>query len=125
LKPAGGRQSVELFEEIMLPHLDAAHNLARWLTGDDQDAQDVVQDAYLRALRFFEGYRGGDSKAWILEVVRNTFRTFRRRSRSDAAVPLDETANGVIADGPNAEDAVAGRQNNYDSMRAVLPAVLA
>ena len=54
----------------MLPHLDAAHNLARWLTRSHQDAQDVVQEACLRAFRFFDGYRGGDAKAWLLEIVR-------------------------------------------------------
>ena len=59
------------FEALMLPHLDAAHNLAKWLLGNEQDAQDVVQEAYLRALRFFGSFRGGDGKAWILAIVRN------------------------------------------------------
>ena len=63
------QSQLELFEEIILPHLDAAYNLARWLTRNDQDAQDVVEESYVRAFRFFDGYRGGDGKAWLLAVV--------------------------------------------------------
>ena len=59
------------FEAVVLPHLDAAYNLARWLTRDDHAAEDVVQEAYLRALKFFGSFRGGDGKAWILAFVRN------------------------------------------------------
>jgi RNA polymerase sigma-70 factor, ECF subfamily len=69
------------FEETVLPHLNAAYNLARWLTGDDQDAQDVVQEAYLRAFKFFDGYHGGDSRAWLLTIVRNTAYTWLRQNR--------------------------------------------
>lgn len=73
-----------------MPHLNAAYNLARWMTRSDQDAQDVVQEAYLRAFRFFDTYRGGDGKAWLLEVVRNTCRTWLvRRNRASGAVPFD------------------------------------
>src|SRR5678816_153745 len=60
------------FERTFLPHMSAAYNLARWLTRSDQDAEDVVQEAYLRAVRFFETFRGGNSKAWFLTIVRNT-----------------------------------------------------
>ena len=103
---------VELFEELMLPHLDAAHNLARWLTRDDEDARDAVQEAYLRAFRFFDGYRGGDGKAWLLEIVRNTCRTLQRRQmRSAAAVPFDEAAHTGEARGPNAEEKLSGEDN--------------
>lgn len=63
--------SHHLFEELMLPHLDAAYNFARFLCRDADAAQDVVQDAFLRAYRGFEGYRGGDAKAWLLVIVRN------------------------------------------------------
>ena len=66
------------FEEAFLPHLSAAHNLARWLVHDDHDADDIVQDAYLRALRFFDGFRGGDSRAWLLTIVRNRCYTWLR-----------------------------------------------
>src|SRR5581483_6527536 len=57
---------LEIFEETILPHLNAAYNLARWLLRNDQDAQDAVQEASLRAYRFFDGYKGGDAKAWLL-----------------------------------------------------------
>ena len=60
------------FDRTFLPHMDAAYNLARWLVRDDHDAQDVVQEAYLRAFRFVGGFRGGDPRAWILAIVRNT-----------------------------------------------------
>src|SRR4051812_37523978 len=62
----------EHFEELVLPHLDAAFNLARWLTRSDADAQDVVQEAYLRALRYFAGFHGEDARTWLLRIVRNS-----------------------------------------------------
>jgi RNA polymerase sigma-70 factor (ECF subfamily) len=75
------------FETIVLPCLDAAYTLARYLTGSDADAQDIVQDAALRALKYFAGFRGAtaaDGRAWFLTIVRNTAYTSRRRGRSDA-----------------------------------------
>jgi RNA polymerase sigma-70 factor (ECF subfamily) len=68
-------------EEALLPHLDAAYNLARWLTRNEQDAEDVVQEAYLRAFRFFPGFRGGDARAWLMKIVRNTCYTWLRANR--------------------------------------------
>ena len=67
---------LELFEQTMVPHLDAAYNLARWLTRNPRDAEDLVQESYLRAFRFFDGFHGGDGKAWLLAVVRNTCLTW-------------------------------------------------
>src|ERR1700739_3725934 len=61
------------FEQAVLPHLDAAYNLARWLTRNEHDAEDVVQEACLRAFKFFSGFRGGGSRKWRLAIVRNTF----------------------------------------------------
>ena len=69
------------FEEEVLPHLDAAYNLARWLTRNDQDAEDVVQEAYLRAFRFFAGFRGGNRRSWLLRIVRNTCYTWLKVNR--------------------------------------------
>ncbi len=69
------------FEESILPHMDAAYNLARWLTRSDVDAQDVVQESYLRAFKFFSGFRGGDSRSWLLRIVRNTFYTWLEKNR--------------------------------------------
>jgi RNA polymerase sigma-70 factor (ECF subfamily) len=69
------------FEEAVLPHLDAAYNLARWLTRNQQDAQDAVQEAYLRAFQFFDGFRGGDARAWLMKIVRNTCYTWLHSNR--------------------------------------------
>ena len=75
----------EDFQRICLPHLDAAYNLARWLLKSEADAQDVVQEAYLRALRFFGTFRGGDARAWLLTIVRNTAYTWISRNRGAAS----------------------------------------
>ncbi len=72
---------VARFEQVVLPHLDSAYNLARWLTGDGHDAEDVVQEAYLRALRFFGGFRGGDARPWLLAVVRHACYDWLQRNR--------------------------------------------
>jgi len=79
------------FEEAMLPHLDAAHNLAKWLLRNEQDAQDVVQEAYLRAFRSFAGFRGSNGRAWLLTIVRNTAYTLLKKNRSaDLTTTFDE-----------------------------------
>ncbi len=83
------------FEQTVLPHLDAAYNLARWLTRDDQDAEDVVQEACLRAFRFLDGFRGGDSRAWLLTIVRHTCYTWLRKNRAHELVSFDEELDGV------------------------------
>jgi RNA polymerase sigma factor (sigma-70 family) len=70
------------FELLALPHLDAAYNLARWLTGNATDAEDVVQDAYLRAFRYFHAFRGDNFRVWLLAIVRNTFVTWVKDNRS-------------------------------------------
>src|SRR5438552_4536202 len=64
-----------------MPHLDAAYNLAHWLTRNEHDAQDVVQDAFLRAFKFFGGFRGGNSRSWLLSIVRNTTYTWLQKNR--------------------------------------------
>ena len=74
------------FEQAVLPHLDAAYNLARWLTRHDQDAQDVVQEACLRAFRFFPDFRGGNARAWLMKIVRNTCYSWLGTNR-----PLQDT----------------------------------
>ncbi len=75
------QEQARRFEAIAGPHLDAAYNLARWLTREPHDAEDVVQEAYLRAFRFFGGFRGGDGRAWLLTIVRNTFYTWLEQRR--------------------------------------------
>ncbi|HVH92032.1 MAG TPA: sigma-70 family RNA polymerase sigma factor [Candidatus Acidoferrum sp.] len=79
------------FENSVLPHLDAAYNLARWLTRNGQDAEDAVQEACLRAFRFFGGFRGGDARAWLLKIVRNTCYTQLQNNRpQELATTFDE-----------------------------------
>lgn len=79
------------FEAIMLPHLDAAHSLARWLVRNQEDAQDVVQEAYLRAFRSFGGFRGGNGRAWLLTIVRNTSYTLlKKKGAVDLSTSFDE-----------------------------------
>ena len=84
------------FEQAVLPHLDAAYNLARWLTRDDHDAEDVVQEATLRALRFFGGFHGDNGRSWLLAVVRNTCYTWLKRNRpATPTASFDEKTHGV------------------------------
>jgi RNA polymerase sigma-70 factor (ECF subfamily) len=72
---------VRRFEQVALPHLDAAYNLARWLTRNDADAEDVVQEAFLRAFKFFDGFRGGSERAWLLTIVRHTCFSWLQQNR--------------------------------------------
>jgi RNA polymerase sigma-70 factor (ECF subfamily) len=82
------------FDRTFLPHMDAAYNLARWLVRNDHDAQDIVQEAYLRALRFAGRFRGGDPRAWLLAIVRNTAFTWLRRNRgSNPPAEFDENVH--------------------------------
>lgn len=84
------------FEAIALPHFGAAYNLARWLVRDDHDAEDVVQEAYMRAFRFFGGYRGGDSRSWLLTIVRNTCYTWLQQNSSrELTEPIDDKLDEV------------------------------
>jgi len=69
------------FESSVSPHVDAAYNLARWLTRNEHDAQDVVQEAMLRAFKFFDGFRGADARSWVLKIVRNTCFTWLQANR--------------------------------------------
>ena len=83
------------FEDAILPHLDAAHNLARWLLRNEQDAQDVVQEAYLRAFKSFAGFHGGNGRGWLLTIVRNTSYTLLKKNRAvDLTTTFDEEIHG-------------------------------
>jgi RNA polymerase sigma-70 factor (ECF subfamily) len=83
-------RDISRFESAVLVHLDSAYNLARWLVRSEHDAQDVVQEACLRALRSFETFRGGDGRCWLLTIVRNTCCTWLERNRRDEPEPLVE-----------------------------------
>jgi RNA polymerase sigma factor (sigma-70 family) len=87
------------FEDIALPHLGAAYNLARWLVHNQHDAEDLVQEAYLRAFKFFSGYYGGDSRAWVLTIVRNTCYTWLQQNRVlRLADPIEDKLDEVGLD---------------------------
>ena len=89
--PVDESERLKLFEQTVLPHLDAAYNLARWLAGNDHDAQDVAQEASLRAFRFFGNFRGDNARAWLLTIVRNTFYTWLRKNRPpEKTVEIDD-----------------------------------
>ena len=99
-----GINDVKGFDDVVLPHLDAAYTLARWLVRNSHDAEDIVQEAYLRALKFFGGYHGGDSRAWILKIVRNTSYSFLEKNRSAGqAVEFDEQLHTTETGQPDVE----------------------
>ncbi len=83
------------FELLALPHLDAAFNLARWLAGNTTDAEDIVQEAYLRGWRYFDSYRGGDMRVWLLTIVRTCFLTWMKDNRSPRLVFFAEEPAGA------------------------------
>jgi RNA polymerase sigma-70 factor, ECF subfamily len=108
------------FEQTILPHLDAAYNLARWLTRNEHDAEDVVQEAYLRAFEFFAGFYGADGRGWLLTIVRNTCYTWLRRNRpGELSTPFDEEIHREEVASPNPEELLlenAGRQHLQDAL---------
>src|SRR5258706_1116522 len=116
------------FEAQALPHLDAAHNLARWLARSSADADDIVQEAILRAYRGFDGFRGGDAKPWLLAIVRNCFFTAAAQTRRRMHVPLPETSaandDGALTDetpDPEFEEIRADQRRKLDQVVATLP----
>jgi RNA polymerase sigma-70 factor, ECF subfamily len=94
------------FEKLTLPHLDAAYNLARWITRNEQDAHDVVQDAYLRAWRFFSGFDGDDARVWLLAIVRNACFDWMARNRRKEMVAVEDFEE-MIATHYAADDDIA------------------
>jgi RNA polymerase sigma-70 factor (ECF subfamily) len=95
------------FERRLLPHLNAAYGLARFLVRDDTDAEDLVQDAYLRALRYFDSYRGGDDRAWLLTIVRRGCYDLLKRRRARLGVAeFDESRHTPESGGENPEELV-------------------
>jgi RNA polymerase sigma-70 factor, ECF subfamily len=97
-------QDMERFNEGVLPYLDAAHNLARYLLRDSHEAEDAVQEAFLRAIRHFDGFRGGDGRAWLLSIVRNAcFTQLRRRRSGGDKVEFDEAIHSPEREGSEPE----------------------
>src|SRR3954471_9890282 len=98
------RQDDGRFEEVVLPHLDAAYTLARYLVRDEHDAQDVVQEAALRAFQHFGGFRGGDPRSWFLAVVRNCCYSWIERRRGRRLVEDDGELLSLVADAREADE---------------------
>ncbi|MBC7733254.1 MAG: sigma-70 family RNA polymerase sigma factor [Bacteriovorax sp.] len=103
------------FELLAMPHLDASYNLARWLTHNEHDAQDVVQEALVRALRYIGGFRGDSARAWLLQIVRHTCYTWLRKNRPSERLFLDE-ADEAWQDmpAPSADEPQAVAMRNAD-----------
>jgi RNA polymerase sigma-70 factor (ECF subfamily) len=113
------------FEAQALPHLDAAYNLARWLSRSAADAEDIVQEAMLRAFKGFDGFRGDNAKAWLLTIVRNCWRNSRVVEMRHAHAPLpDDDHDQPASDAPDPEWAAirGGESRQLDAMIAALPA---
>ncbi len=114
--------SAERFRAVMLPHLDAVYGFARWLTRDPVVAQDVAQEAMLRALRYFHAFRGGEPRPWLLGIVRNTWTDMRARSGLNDR-PLEEVDDRATEDPDPEQSAVAGdRRRHIAAALAALPA---
>jgi RNA polymerase sigma factor (sigma-70 family) len=116
----GGNEKLERFEQAILPHLDAAYNLARWLTRNEDDAQDMVQEASLRAFKFFDGFHGVDARAWLLATVRNTCYTWLQQNRrSQVTTAFDEEIHTVEDDAMN-PSALALKSGDVEIIRKSL-----
>ena len=113
------------FEALAMPHLDAAYNLARWLTKGSAEADDIVQDAMLRAYRSFDGFRGEAVKPWLMTIVRNCHRDTLEQKKRHATAPLEKEGETTIAsEGPTPEgEAIQqGASRLLDKAIAALPA---
>jgi RNA polymerase sigma-70 factor (ECF subfamily) len=109
------------FEAQALPHLDAAYNLARWLSRSPSDADDIVQDAMLRAFRGFDGFRGNDAKAWLLTIVRNCWRSAGTATKRRGHTALDDEV--LVFEGADPEESAiqSGARRRLDLAMAQLP----
>jgi RNA polymerase sigma factor (sigma-70 family) len=110
-----------IFESTMLPHLDAAYNLARWLTSNSRDAEDIVQEAFLRAMRYFHAFNGGDGRAWMLTIVRNTCLTWHQRQKAESVVFDERTHSPDAAQSSPEHDLL--RKAGITSLRSCMEAL--
>jgi RNA polymerase sigma factor (sigma-70 family) len=118
--PLKGADDRERFEQALLPHLDAAYNLARWLTRNDHDAEDLVQAAYLRALKFFGGSNMTNNRAWLLTIVRNTCYTWLEQKHArGTSTTFDEDIHGVESDDMDPERQLLRKDQKQSVRRAV------
>jgi RNA polymerase sigma-70 factor, ECF subfamily len=104
------------FEAVALPHFSAAYNLARWITRNDSDAADVVQEAYARALRFFDGYRGGDARSWLLQIVRNTAHSWLAVNRPAGGLPIDDE----LCDAAHDPERIVAAERDAEQLREAI-----
>ena len=102
-----------------MPHLDAAYNLARWLAGNDHDAEDIAQEACVRAFRFVGSFRGGNGRSWLLAIVRNTAYTWLKKNRPQAMVAIDDDELREIED-PSTGQAATVDHADAGMLRAAL-----
>ena len=104
-----------------MPHLSAAYNFARWLLRDQSGAEDVVQESYLRALKYFSGYHGGDSRAWLLTIVRNTSYNWLQQNRSrELMSPIDDATEALAATNDANPETVLLQRIDQDLLREAL-----
>jgi len=122
----GDDENRKRFEVLAMPHLNAAHNLARWLTHDDHDAQDVVQESFVRALRYMAGFRGDSARAWLLQIVRHTCYSWLKENRPAENVAFDESdGSGQITPAPAADEphSIAMRRADRQQINEALAAL--
>jgi RNA polymerase sigma-70 factor (ECF subfamily) len=120
----GEAEKTERFKATCWPHLDAAYNLARWLTRREADADDVVQEALLRALKYFDGFRGSDARAWFLTIVRNTSYSWLKQHRSHEPPTDPEPIEAGLVDnspGPETQALINDQQNTLRKALSELP----
>ena len=109
-----------MFEQTILPHLDAAYNLARWLAGNEHDAEDIVQESCLRAVKFFGSFRGGNARAWLLTIVRNTGYTWlKRRETARTHLNLDDAEIEIEDPAANPATLLAA-MSNVERLRSAI-----
>jgi len=115
-----GKEKQVLFEQTVLPHLGAAYNLARWLTRNEHDAEDMVQEAYLRAFRFFAGFHGTDVRPWLLSIVRNCCYSWLQQNRTqELSTEFDEEKHSTDAD--SSDPAALALQNaDHEMLKGAL-----
>lgn len=125
----GSESKRSRFENSVAPHLNAAYNLARWLTRNEHDAEDVVQEAMLRAFSFFDGFRGVNSRSWVLKIVRNTCFTWLEANRPSEIAPmaldeLEDSAPLLFCPGPADDpETLALRRTTADQLDSALSAI--
>ena len=110
---------VRYFELTMWPHVRAAHNFARWLVRNNHDAEDIVQESFLKAYKALDTFRGGDARAWMLSIVRNTAMDFRRRDKSGIAVPLGDEGYEPRDDSPDPERILVDQSRREQVRQAI------